>query len=764
VTGGRRVVYEELYDNIDLHVYSNAWGPKLYLVMHPGADPGQVLMYFEGHDSMAVDLDGALKLYSNTKHIRLEQAMAYQLDGQTIVPVLWAAMYSVANDSTHVQFEFFDYDPDLPLIFSIHPLLPQMPGGGNAPPEWSTFVAGALNDALNDLTHDDDGYVYFTGESRSGASGLLPISQGAWQPANAGGSDAIIGRFNRYYEIDSEDTWMTYLGSYDDDLGSSIVFDRVNDRVVVAGRGTLLPLMAFGGNPISYQRQADWWGGFVAFFDKENGFRTYLTGTPGTAAVHNWIDVDVDMAGNTYVVGSGPGFLFGPAEGFFDWTYQPPPGSYFQAVGSGTSFTDMIGYVLQLDPVANLTWFTHFGGDGMNVPQACKVDKENDWLYVAGSTASQLFSVSCSPPGFPPNNGFPLCDAGGYFQPYNSGTVDGFIARFDLPARSLQWSTFFGGSGEDAIVDMAVVGDGSVYVTGYSTTTMYSPVDCQPPTQGGFPICDSGGIWPLSADRRHFIARFSSDTELLWSTKVGDNTSLNAGPGGLLCRLADAGDGGVLMLGTTYAQGTPMAPVPILPDGGGYHQSNPSLPFGQANAEGYIFRVTDTHQIVWSTYFGGGGHDTPRGITAPEDRVYICGATYSAAGFPLGAPEIPNHQPYLNAVPQSSLVQDRADGFIAQLRTTPFTSVEEIWPGDRPAGLLIYPNPGTDQVTLVLPSGAGQGHLVIVNGLGQLVRSIPLTARGDGVVQISLEGLVPGVHTLVLNDGTDRYFGRFVKQ
>ena len=46
----------------------------------------------------------------------------------------------------------------------------------------------------------------------------------------------------------------------------------------------------------------------------------------------------------------------------------------------------------------------------------------------------------------------------------------------------------------------------------------------------------------------------------------------------------------------------------------------------------------------------------------------------------------------------------------------------------------------------------------------QQVRSIPMAARGEGVVPISLDGLAPGVHTLVFTDGADRYFGRFVKQ
>jgi hypothetical protein len=301
-------------------------------------------------------------------------------------------------------------------------------------------------------------------------------------------------------------------------------------------------------------------------------------------------------------------------------------------------------------------------------------------------------------------------------------------------------------------------------VTGFSKTNTYNTTMCTASnTENGFPLCASGGFWPLAADRRHFIAQFDANTELLWSTKVGDNTSLSTGPGAVVCRLANAADGGVLMLGTTFAQLSPfMPPVPILPDGGGYHQSNPSLPFGQSNAEGYIVRLTETHQIQWSTYFGGGGHDTPRGITAPEDRVYICGATYSTAGFPLGAPEIPNHQPYLNAVPQSSLVQDRADGFIAQLRTTPFTSVEEVMPRVVPEGLLIYPNPAQEAITIVPPMGLRNGRLVLHNSMGQAVRGSSLT--GVGSVNVHVADLPSGVYTVILFGEGTRHTGRFIKQ
>jgi len=48
VTGARRVVYPSVYDSIDVHLYSNKWGPKMYIVVRPGGNPEHIKTYGKG--------------------------------------------------------------------------------------------------------------------------------------------------------------------------------------------------------------------------------------------------------------------------------------------------------------------------------------------------------------------------------------------------------------------------------------------------------------------------------------------------------------------------------------------------------------------------------------------------------------------------------------------------------------------------------------------------------------------------------------------
>jgi len=230
VTGGKRIVYPNVYDSIDVHLYSNQWGPKLYLVVRPGGNPNDITIAWSGQDSLNLDVDGFLKVWFFQKFIKLTQGLAYQQQGEDIVLVPWEATYTIDANGLQTGFQFGGYDPELPLILIVRPLNPNeaMPGGGGSgPPEWCTFLAGAHDDRMLDVTHDPDGNVYVTGTSRS--TGGLPIEAGvAFQFTNQGLTDAVVGKFNEHYEIEDGAGWMTYFGGSDSDKGVALAYDQVN--------------------------------------------------------------------------------------------------------------------------------------------------------------------------------------------------------------------------------------------------------------------------------------------------------------------------------------------------------------------------------------------------------------------------------------------------------------------------------------------------------------------------------------------------------
>ena len=94
--------------------------------------------------------------------------------------------------------------------------------------------------------------------------------------------------------------------------------------------------------------------------------------------------------------------------------------------------------------------------------------------YVGGSAADQAFGIALASDGSVVLTGntasadFPTTV--GSFQPSTGGGVDAFVVRLDSAFTSRIYSTFLGGSGDDAGRSIAVDTAGNAYVTGFTTS------------------------------------------------------------------------------------------------------------------------------------------------------------------------------------------------------------------------------------------------------------------------------------------------------
>jgi Beta-propeller repeat. len=101
----------------------------------------------------------------------------------------------------------------------------------------------------------------------------------------------------------------------------------------------------------------------------------------------------------------------------------------------------------------NITSTTRFGGTGIEAVTGVAVDSQG-YVYIAGYTDS-------------PN--LPLVGAvRGY-----SGGVDGFIIKWNPVTRQTVFSTYLGGAGDDRVLSLAVGADGSVFVAGSTSSTNF---------------------------------------------------------------------------------------------------------------------------------------------------------------------------------------------------------------------------------------------------------------------------------------------------
>src|SRR5262249_11170058 len=146
-------------------------------------------------------------------------------------------------------------------------------------------------------------------------------------------------------------------------------------------------------------------------------------------------DIAIDSAGNAYVTGEAASSNF------------PTQGPFQSSNGGGTH--DIIVAKLNAAGTA-LVYPTFLGGGGGGNGRGIALDGSGN-AYVVGSTTSASIT------NFAPS---------GSFQTTNGGGTDAVLFKLNSSGSSLTYSTFFGGSGTDTALGVAVDGSGNAYVVG----------------------------------------------------------------------------------------------------------------------------------------------------------------------------------------------------------------------------------------------------------------------------------------------------------
>jgi hypothetical protein len=259
---------------------------------------------------------------------------------------------------------------------------------------------------------------------------------------------------------------------------------------------------------------------------------------------------------------------------------------------------------LVIDPV--LQWGTYFGGSGWDAAFSVAVDNRNGDVFVVGSTRS--------------TSTFELKNPGGgayYYGSHKGGTYDAFIAKFSGSDLSLVWSTYFGGSGSDWAISVAVDGSGNVFMVGNTSST------------SNFPLANGGAYYVNTyngGDSDAFIAKFSGNNlSLVWSTYFGGNGYDDA------FSVAVDGSGNVFVVG--YTSSTSNFP---LASGGAYYVNT----YNGGSYDAFIAKFLGSNlSLVWSTYFGGPNSDQATSVAVNgSGDVFVGGVTGSSSNFPLANP------------------------------------------------------------------------------------------------------------------------------
>jgi uncharacterized protein (TIGR03437 family) len=491
---------------------------------------------------------------------------------------------------------------------------------------------------------DDDGDLVIhtvAGEIRWKAPEIYQDARGERQPvagrfvidAKRPGLRTIvrfeIGEYDRgrTLVIDPTLKYSTYIGGTNNEAARGIAVDGAGN-VYVAGVSSSADLQTtssgyqanFGGRT-ALSNGSFTGDGFVAKFSPAGKllYLTYLGGSrdDGVAAL------TVDTAGNAYVTG-GTNSL--------DFPVVNPFQKNFGGGNTGVQFASD-AFVAKLSPDGSkLLSSTYLGGNQDDIGLGIALDSSGN-IVICGASRSFNFPLMNPISGgdrYHGGNNEPLRHETDTVPEWAPG--DGFVAKFDPTGSQLLFSTYLGGSADDAALSIAVDTSNNIYVGGCTISFDF------PNTPGAYQR-GTGGLEQQNfffSLGDGFVSKLNpSNSTLVFSTYIG-----GAGDD-CVTGIAIDSSNAVYMTGTTSSINllTPPVTTGFQPRYAGYY----SLPFNIAQLFGdaFVAKLDPTGaKLQYFTFLGGSQNDGGTAIAVDsQGDAYVLGFTDST-DFPMaGSPQ-----------------------------------------------------------------------------------------------------------------------------
>jgi uncharacterized protein (TIGR03437 family) len=596
-----RAVYRGLYPGIDLVFHGTDGDMEYDFVVQPGASVRPIAFQISGASALRLGPDGALEIATSAGEIRWHKPQVYQ----TADGVRREIAGRFVRHGRRVSFALGPYDHSRGLV--IDPTL-----------SYASYFGGSNNDAVRGMAVDASGNIYITGFT---LSNNLPVTSGAFQTAYHGGTagadfggDVFAAKFTAAGAL----AYVTYIGGSVDDIGSAIAVDSSGNAYITGNTDSPdFPTVAgsfqtayqgAGGNPY-FGKTGD------AFVLKLNAagsaliYSTYLGGAlddRGTA-------IAIDSAGNAYVGGVTLSTNF-PVLNAYQAAYKGGGGSPPFCCGSSAPFMSTgDGFLTKLNPGGTALLFsTYFGGSMDDSVTSLAIDSSGN-VYMGGSTVSSDFPVLNAYQGT--FGGAANADV----QPVIT-TGDGWVAKFNSAGQPV-FSTYLGGSSDDAVMGLAIDSTGAVYVTGFTSSANFPVTASAAQTKFAGPSTLTGERGFLWGDA--FAAKLSpAGNSLVYSTFIGGSDD----DAGMAIAVDSAGN--AYVGGFSASTNFPITSKTALQSTFGGETAGATDPTG----DGFLSQISpDGSAIVFSTYYGGSGDDAVSSVALDaQGNVYLAGATVSS--------------------------------------------------------------------------------------------------------------------------------------
>lgn len=425
----REIIYEGLYENIDLRYYSNEKGLKYDFIMRPGGAPGDIILNYEGGQDLQMDTQDNLIINTPIGNVVDSELFIYQ-DSTKYKSKVDGVFKKI--DSKTYGFEVTgEYNKKKDLI--IDPLI------------YSTYIGGNDYDDCMGITFDQSGNAYVTGSTESHN---FPNTTGAHDNSfNGGYTDAFVLKLN---STGSSLIYSTFIGGSNVDYGREITIDTNRNVYVVVRTDSsdfpntfelrhiiqpgLLDVAVLNLNPT----------GSLLLYSRLIGGNGSESGT----------DITIDDNECIYVTGHTNSSDFPITSNSYDNTFN----------GEWDAF------IFKLNPSGSLIQYsTYIGGIAWDLGTDITIDSNNN-VYITGRTNSSNFPATIN-----------ALDTS-----YNGGYCDAFALKLNLMNSKLMYSTFIGASNLDSSSGIEIDSFGNAYITGGTSSPDF------PVVPNGFDVSHNG--------------------------------------------------------------------------------------------------------------------------------------------------------------------------------------------------------------------------------------------------------------------------------
>ena len=582
-----RLYTKDLYPKVDLMHYFDQAGVKFYLIIQPGYsqqnDP--IEMVFNGAD-ITFNADTTLTLETEIGGITLRRPEAYQIetDGSR-TDLTWHPEYTDEGSGV-VGLSLGSYTTTKVLVLEFgveKELLSLASCEDNV--IWGTYWGGDQDESIGDIKFDYVPAALTPGTSTitiAGYTRSVDFPEEIFLSTELSGDiqDVFVQKFNSTYVP----LWGVVIGGSGTET-SIFPYAKIDSWESPEGTGYTpliytssssdLPTLNTGsGSDIYKSINSGGYDGALSIFDPYGNlyFSTYI----GGAGYEDMEDVKATSDNGLILVGYSSST--GGALELKDFNTGSTDDVYYPGTRQG--------YILEVDQELNAVWGTKFGGTtevdlGGERVKAVDLDNNGDFVFIGITNRSGLptsagsfeevylgnqdafivkvdhntkeiswctyfggengqedvYSVAIDHD----NNAYlvgtyllalnspdlPVLEADGYYDDtYDAASGsdnEGFVAKFDEDGDRI-WVTYFGGGGYDRVYDVATDGR-LIAVTGSVTNEddIFPLVDF---TDAYFD--DLIDVSDETKEATAFISVFDRNTDLIWSTFLGDKATSNA--------------------------------------------------------------------------------------------------------------------------------------------------------------------------------------------------------------------------------------------